>query len=164
VSEDKWVLLAEFPTPDLANVALTSLRSAGINAELNNEYSARNLSHITPMIGGVRVMVLESEFARAKELFSELNAGTVTVEESRDDAADPYVRQVNKSDKLAKHALLVTLFLGYIPFIGPILSIAMVGRLRKSPDSLSKTGWTSLAFTVVLAIGAIVFSVHLLKA
>lgn len=109
-------------------------------------------------------MVLESEFAQAKELFSELNAGTVTTEESRTDAADMYVRKINHSDRLAKHALLATLFLGFLPFIGPILSIAMIGRLSKSPDPLSKTGWISLAFTVVLAIGAILFSAHWLSA
>jgi hypothetical protein len=70
------VTVAVFVVVHEAEMARGFLESNGIDVFLADGAMSRIASHLTPMIGGIKLQVRQEDADRACELLSEVNSGT----------------------------------------------------------------------------------------
>jgi Putative prokaryotic signal transducing protein len=71
----EFKLLASFDNYLLANMTLGMLQENDINCHLKDEYIVTTDPLLNAAVGGIKIMVEESQFARAQELLKEAEAG-----------------------------------------------------------------------------------------
>jgi len=67
----KFLELCSFDNYITANIVLGMLQEEGINCHLKDEYTVTIDPLLSPAIGGMKIMVYEQQFERAKELLQE---------------------------------------------------------------------------------------------
>ncbi len=67
----KFIELCSFDNYVTANIVLGMLQEAGINCHLKDEYTITIDPFLSPALGGMKIMVYEEQFQRAKELLEE---------------------------------------------------------------------------------------------
>ena len=71
----KFIELCSFDNYVTANIILGMLQSAGINCHLKDEYTVTIDPLLSPALGGMKIMVYESQYGRATELLKEIEDG-----------------------------------------------------------------------------------------
>jgi Putative prokaryotic signal transducing protein len=66
-----FIEVASFDNYITANITLGMLQEAGINCHLKDEYTITIDPLLSPMLGGIKIMVYEPQVQRAKELLNE---------------------------------------------------------------------------------------------
>jgi hypothetical protein len=65
-----FVEVASFDNYVTANITLGMLQEAGINCHLKDEYTVTIDPFLSPMLGGIKIMVYEQQVQRAIELLN----------------------------------------------------------------------------------------------
>ena len=66
-----FIEVASFDNYITANITLGMLQDAGINCHLKDEYIVTIDPFLSPMLGGIKIMVYEPQVQRAIELLNE---------------------------------------------------------------------------------------------
>jgi hypothetical protein len=66
-----FIEVASFDNYITANITLGMLQDAGINCHLKDEYTVTIDPFLSPMLGGIKIMVYEPQVQRAIELLNE---------------------------------------------------------------------------------------------
>ncbi|HEX4374046.1 MAG TPA: DUF2007 domain-containing protein [Puia sp.] len=66
-----FIEVASFDNYITANITLGMLQEAGINCHLKDEYTITIDPLLSPMLGGIKIMVYEPQVQRAKDLLNE---------------------------------------------------------------------------------------------
>jgi hypothetical protein len=66
-----FIEVASFDNYITANITLGMLQEAGINCHLKDEYTITIDPLLSPMLGGIKIMVYEPQVQRAIELLNE---------------------------------------------------------------------------------------------
>jgi hypothetical protein len=69
----KYVLLCSFDNYIPAHIALGRLKEEFVNCYLQDEYSVTIDPFLSNAIGGIKLMVAESQLVRAKEILQDVN-------------------------------------------------------------------------------------------
>ena len=69
----KFIELCSFDNYIKANIVLGMLQESGINCHLKDEYTVTIDPFLSPALGGMKIMVYEDQYERAKELIDGVN-------------------------------------------------------------------------------------------
>ena len=68
---ERFIEIRAYDNYIYAHIVLGKLRDAGINCHLKDEYTITIDPLLSPALGGIKIMVLQSEVDRALELLEE---------------------------------------------------------------------------------------------
>jgi hypothetical protein len=68
---DRFIEIGAYDNYIYAHIVLAKLRDAGINCHLKDEYTITIDPLLSPALGGIKLMVAQSQVGRAKELLEE---------------------------------------------------------------------------------------------
>lgn len=130
--EPSLVTLTTFSSPQEAHLAKNRLRAAGIRVVLDDEMLLNNAFHLSNAVGGVKLLVRETNVERAAKILAKL-----PTEEDRRKKSGPELA----GDDLASQALnWSTLGLFVLPVIAHIVSSTLLLQLEGQALPLSKEG------------------------
>ena len=69
----KFIEICSFDNYVTANIVLGMLQESGINCHLKDEYTVTIDPFLSPALGGMKIMVYEEQYERAKGLINEVN-------------------------------------------------------------------------------------------
>lgn len=132
--ENPWVELERATNIAEAEVIRSFLLSHGIEVLIPDEHTARNMHHLTPMLGFVRLQVREEDLAKAQESLKKMR---ITIAEEHN--AEPYA-STEDGDAWAIRASRTAIFgLMMVPLILNLYSVmVMLGCWRKGVTLSSK--------------------------
>ncbi len=130
--EPSLVTLATFGSPQEAHLAMNRLKAAGIRVVLDDEMLLSNAWHLSNAVGGVKLLVRESDAERASKILANLPS-----KQDRRKKSGPEL----PGDDLASQALnWSTLGLFVLPIIAHIVSSTLLLQLDRQALPLSKDG------------------------
>lgn len=156
-----WVTISRHSTDVEANVVKGVLDSAGIPARLANEAIVGVAWHLSNLVGGVEVQVRAEDEEVARTCLDQAGyLGPEALEPEDDDApAEPSPPADPRPDKakLARHALLASVFGFMFPVVLQLWSLVLLVRMPAAPGELTPRATRHAAFALLLDVAALAF-------
>ena len=149
VSTEEEAVVAAYATPLEAELARGRLESEGISARIADGNTVSIAQHLSPALGGVKVVVARSDFEVAVAILT--NPGFADDSE----AAVPDTNELS-ADQLANRALRsAVLGLVIIPPVGHLWSLVLLGSAVQRAQPMSSKGKRQATIAALIDAGAI---------
>lgn len=160
-STDAWVTLARLPTMEEAQVARSMLEADGIDARLAEEHTASMAWHLTPLLGGIRLMVQPRDLARARALFDREDDDEPAEEPGAPE--DPDSLELPFRERAARRAWYAAIIgLVILPGVLHLYSLYLLSQINTPGRPLSPRAHRRLPWTLAADLIGLVWGTFLL--
>lgn len=157
VSTEEEAVVAAYGTPLEAELARGRLESEGIAARISDGNTVSIAQHLSPALGGVKVVVGRSDFEAARAI---LTAPGLASEDDEDGSDQPQPGSLAagalSADQLANRALrAAVLGLVVVPPVGHLWSLVLLASALRHREALTAKGKRQAAIAVVVDAGVL---------
>lgn len=150
VSTEEEAVVAAYSTPLEAELARGRLESEGIAARIADGNTVSIAQHLSPALGGVKIVVGRSDFEVARAIL--MSPGLESVDDEIDEPKPPEMT----ADQLANRALrAAVLGLVVVPPVGHLWSLVLLGSALKHAEPMTAKGKRQATLAAVVDAGVI---------